>query len=52
VGINSHKAGAFIQNKLHDGFGLNPRFPWDVSRKDRLFIELSGSLFIDAIGDE
>jgi len=52
AGINSHKAGAFIQNKLHDGFGLNPRFPWDVSRKDRLFIELSGSLFIDAIGDE
>ena len=52
LGINSQKSGAFIQNTLHDGFGLNPRFPWDVTQTDRLFIELSGSLFIDGIGDE
>ena len=52
AGINSHKAGAYIQNKLHDGFGLNPRFPWDVTKRNTLFIALSGSLFIDAIGNE
>jgi len=45
LGINSQKAGAYIQNKLHDGLGLNPRFPWLVDAKDKLFIELTGSTF-------
>jgi hypothetical protein len=44
VGINSERLGAFIQNMLHDGIGLNPRFPWDITQKDLLFIETSGSL--------
>ena len=44
-GVNSQKLGAYIQNTLHDGFGLNPRFPWDVAAKDLLFIEISGSIF-------
>lgn len=45
LGMNSQRLGAFIQNKLHDGFGLNPRFPWDVSQKDTPFVEISASLF-------
>lgn len=44
VGINSQRLGAFIQNKLHDGMGLNPRFPWNVARKDLPFIEATGSI--------
>ncbi len=52
LGINSQKAGAFIQNKLHDGLGLNPRFPWQVETKDKLYIEMSGDLFLKEISDE
>jgi hypothetical protein len=44
LGINSQRFGAFVQNKLHDGIGLNPRFPWKVAQKDKLFIETSGSI--------
>ncbi len=44
LGINSQKLGAYIQNTLHDGPGLNPRFPWDVTKKDKLFFELSTSI--------
>lgn len=44
LGINSQRLGAFIQNLLHDGIGLNPRFPWDVTQKDVLFVETAGSL--------
>jgi hypothetical protein len=44
LGMNSQRLGAFIQNKLHDGFGLNPRFPWNVTQKDKLFIEIAGSI--------
>jgi hypothetical protein len=28
-----------VQNTLHDSFGLNPRFPWNVSAEDLFFIE-------------
>ncbi len=45
LGVNSMKTGAYIQNKLHDGFGLNPRYPWDVSKNDSLFFECHGSIF-------
>lgn len=41
AGINSQKLGAFVQNTLHDSFGLNPRFPWDVTANDKLLIEVS-----------
>ena len=43
LGVNSQWIGAYVQNKLHDGFGLNPRFPWEVAEKDRLFFEIAGS---------
>ncbi len=52
LGVNSQKAGAFIQNKLHDGIGLNPRFPWQVQLKDKLFIEVSGNLYLDENTDD
>lgn len=44
IGINSERLGAYIQNRLHDGIGLNPRYPWDLTQKDKLFIETSGSI--------
>lgn len=47
LGINSQRMGAYIQNTLHDGFGLNPRFPWDVTAKDTLFFEASGAGFLN-----
>ncbi len=52
LGINSQRLGAFIQNTLHDGFGLNPRFPWDITAKDRLFFEVSGATFLNIHTDE
>lgn len=51
-GINSQKAGAYIQNTLHDGIGLNPRFPWKVKTKDKMFIEISGALLLKETTDE
>ncbi|GEQ84969.1 hypothetical protein ULMS_04770 [Patiriisocius marinistellae] len=50
LGYNSQRLGAYIQNTLHDGPGLNPRFPWNVRAKDKLFIEIEGSL-IQNLGD-
>jgi len=44
AGLNSQKLGAHIQNTLHDSFGLNPRFPWDVTAKDKVIIEIGGSI--------
>lgn len=44
IGVNSQRLGAFVQNTLHDGFGLNPRFPWDVTKKDTLYIQTTGSI--------
>lgn len=52
LGVNSQRLGAFIQNTLHDGFGLNPRFPWDVTAKDRLFFEVSGSGLLNVRTDD
>lgn len=43
-GFNSQKLGAYVQNTLHDSFGLNPRFPWNVSAKDLFFIEGNASV--------
>jgi len=43
-GFDSKKLGAYIQNKLHDGFGLNPRFPWNVEAKDKIYYEVEGTL--------
>ncbi|GAA4115410.1 hypothetical protein GCM10022393_15520 [Aquimarina addita] len=44
IGVNSQKLGAFVQNTLHDGPGLNPRFPWDITAKYKLLYELKTSL--------
>ena len=44
IGVNSQWMGAYIQNTLHDGFGLNPRYPWNVEEKDQLFFEITGSV--------
>ncbi|WP_299601150.1 hypothetical protein [uncultured Aquimarina sp.] len=52
VGINSQKSGAYIQNILHDGLGLNPRFPWQVDTKDKIFIEASGNVFFKTTTNE
>jgi len=52
LGVNSQKAGAYIQNKLHDGLGLNPRFPWNVENKDNLYIEVAGNGFLKILSDE
>ncbi len=52
VGINSEKMGAFVQNTLHDGSGLNPRFPWDVTAKDKLFFEVEGALLYTKSNDD
>ena len=43
LGIESNKFGAFLQNKLHDGFGLNPRYPWNIDQKNKVYLELSAS---------
>lgn len=50
LGYNSQRLGAYIQNTLHDGPGLNPRFPWNVRVKDKVFIEISGNA-IQNLGD-
>ncbi|OED41731.1 hypothetical protein AB832_03235 [Flavobacteriaceae bacterium (ex Bugula neritina AB1)] len=52
VGINSQKAGAYIQNILHDGLGLNPRFPWQVTTNDKIYIELNGGMYYKEIINE
>lgn len=51
AGLNSQKLGAYIQNKLHDNFGLNPRYPWEVTARDKIFIETGASLFIPESND-
>ena len=48
LGINSQWIGAYVQNTLHDGFGLNPRFPWNVEEKDKLFFEIAGSIIYNS----
>ncbi len=50
LGYNSQRLGAYIQNTLHDGPGLNPRFPWNIRAKDKLFYEASVSV-IQTLGD-
>ena len=50
IGINSVQSGAHVQNILHDGFGLNPRFPWPVEQKNKFYIESSGHIFYQNLG--
>lgn len=44
LGIDSPKLGAYIQNSIHDSFGLYPRFSWPTDRKNQLFWEFSGGI--------
>lgn len=44
LGIDSPKIGAYVQNSIHDSFGLYPRFSWPVQQKARLFYEFSSNL--------
>lgn len=44
LGIDSPKLGAYIQNSIHDSFGLYPRFSWPIEKKNKLYVELSGGL--------
>ncbi|MBU2525139.1 MAG: hypothetical protein KKC03_00870 [Bacteroidetes bacterium] len=44
LGVDSPKLGAYVQNSIHDSFGLYPRFSWPVQQKDRLYFEFSGAL--------
>ena len=46
AGLNSQKLGAYIQNTLHDSFGLNPRYPWEVTATDKVYIETGASYFL------
>ena len=43
LGLDSAKLGAYVQNRIHDGFGLYPRFPWPVGNRDRPYVELTGA---------
>ena len=49
TGIESNKLGAEIQNRLHDSFGLNPRYPWNVSNKKGWYIEGSSQLYLNSL---
>ncbi|NIJ44686.1 hypothetical protein FHR24_001125 [Wenyingzhuangia heitensis] len=49
TGVESPKMGAYIQNKLHDSFGLNPRFPWNVKRKHNFYIQGEVQHFINSL---
>lgn len=47
IGVESNKLGAYIQNKLHDSFGLNPRFPWQVYKANEFYIQGTANAFIN-----
>lgn len=37
IGVDNPKLGAYLQNKLHDSFGLYPRFSWPVTQKGKFY---------------
>ncbi|MBO1256455.1 hypothetical protein J3L16_12250 [Alteromonas sp. 5E99-2] len=43
IGTNSQKLGAYAQNRIHDGFGLVPRYPWAIDQKNKLLFEVTAS---------
>jgi hypothetical protein len=43
IGVDSPKLGAYAQNKIHDGFGLVPRYPWAIDKKNKVFFEVTAS---------
>ena len=42
-GTNSHKLGAYAQNKIHDSFGIVPRYPWAVDQNNKPFFEVTAA---------
>lgn len=44
IGIDSPKIGAYVQNVIHDSFGLFPRFSWPVDENAQLFYEFTTNL--------
>lgn len=43
LGTDSKKLGAKLQNTIHDGFGLMPRFPWPVEEPNKLLWNITVS---------
>jgi hypothetical protein len=43
IGVDSHKLGAYAQNRIHDGFGVLPRYPWAIEQKNKLFLEVTAA---------
>ena len=43
LGVDSQKWGGFLQNILHDSFGLYPRFGWDMEAKNKLYFQTTGT---------
>lgn len=37
IGVDNYKLGAFVQNSIHDSFGMVPRFAWPVAKKGKLY---------------
>ena len=37
IGVDNSKVGAFVQNTIHDNFGLVPRFDWPVEQKGKFY---------------
>ena len=43
LGLDSPKLGAYIQNRIHDSFGLYPRYPWPIDENAKFYFELSAA---------
>jgi hypothetical protein len=43
LGADSHRLGAFLQNSIHDEFGVLPRFPWAVEQSEKAFFEITAT---------
>ena len=37
LGVDNYKLGAFVQNAIHDNFGLVPRFSWPVTKRGKFY---------------
>ncbi|PKP24759.1 MAG: hypothetical protein CVU03_11125 [Bacteroidetes bacterium HGW-Bacteroidetes-2] len=44
IGVDSPKIGAYVQNVIHDSFGLFPRFSWPVEQNSKLFYEFTANI--------
>lgn len=37
LGVDNYKLGAFVQNSIHDSFGMVPRFSWPIAKKGKFY---------------